>query len=132
MKIVEAESIKTTNNRGRKEISPVNKWLFDKEGKKVRLTALIGMEDGKAALVELSEIQGYGTNKKSTRGFDNVLNRVFILGELPLIARRADDNQLVIKKLEKFYLEQYNKGDKKPMSDNQIETVKAKLAEVLA
>jgi hypothetical protein len=49
VKIVEAESIKTTNNRGRKEISPVNKWLFDKEGKKVRLSALIGMEDGKAA-----------------------------------------------------------------------------------
>jgi hypothetical protein len=130
MKIVEAESIKTTNHRGRKEISPVNKWLFDKEGKKVRLTALMGMEDGKAAIVELSEIQGYGTNKKSTRGFDNVLNRVFILGELPLIARRASDNQLIIKKLEKFDLEQYNKGDKKPMSDNQIETVKAKLAEL--
>jgi hypothetical protein len=49
------------------------------EGKKVQLVTLMGVEDDKAAVAELSEIQGYGTNKKSTRGFDNVLNRVFFL-----------------------------------------------------
>jgi hypothetical protein len=50
---------------------------------------------------------------------------------LPLITGRADDNKIVIRRLENLDLEQYNKGDKKPMSDYHIETVKSKLAEVL-
>ncbi len=128
MKIVEAESVKTAN-RGRKELSPVEKWLFDKENKKVRLATLMNMEINKAAVVELSEL---GTDKKNNRNLDNILNRVFILGEIALIARRGAEDKIVIRKLEKFDIEQYNKGDKKPMSDNHIETVKAKLAEVLA
>ncbi len=55
----------------------------------------------------------------------------FVLGELPLLARRMGEDKLVIKKLEKFDLDHYDKGDKKPMSENHIETVKSKLAEVL-
>ncbi len=50
MKIVEAESVKTAN-RGRKELNSVEKWLFDKENKKVRLATLMNMENNKAAIV---------------------------------------------------------------------------------
>ncbi len=67
------------------------------------------------------------------RGFsDKQMNQLFILGALPLIARRASDTEIVIRKLEKFDAELYNKGDKKEMSANHLETVKSKLAEVLA
>jgi hypothetical protein len=128
MKIVDAESIKTTNGRGKKELNAIEKWLFDKEGKKVRLTALIGLEDGKAALIELSEFQ---SNKKNTRGIDHVLNNVFVTGAIPLVARRASDTEIVIRKLEKFDISQYNKADQKEMSSNHLETVKGKLAETL-
>ncbi len=128
MKIVEAESVKTAN-RGRKELSSVEKWLFDKENKKVRLITLMNLENNKAAIVELSEL---GTDKKNNRSLDNILNRVFILGEISLIARRGAEDKIVIKKLEKFDIEQYNKGDRNEMSANHVETVKAKLAEVLA
>jgi hypothetical protein len=128
MKIVDAESVKTKNGRGKKELNAIEKWLFDKEGKKVRLTALIGMEDGKAALVELSEFQ---SNKKNTRGINHVLNNVFVTGEIPLIARRASDTEIVIKKLATFDLNQYNKADRKELSSNHLEIVKAKLAETL-
>jgi hypothetical protein len=128
IKIVDAESIKTTNNRGKKELNIIEKWLFDKQGKQVRLSTLIDMESNKAALVELSEFQ---SNKKNTRGIDHVLNNVFVTGEIALIARRASDTEIVIKKLEKFDISQYNKADQKEMSSNHLETVKAKLAETL-
>jgi hypothetical protein len=59
------------------------------------------------------------------------LNRVFILGNIPLIARGRED-RVVIKKLEAFDLEQYNKADKREMGPNHLETLKAKLTEVLA
>ncbi len=125
MKIVDGKSI--TTRKEKKELNAPEKWLFEKENKKVRLTTLMNMESEKAAQVELAE---FGTEKKSIRSFDKLLNQVFILGELPLIARRASDSELVIRKVEKFDLEQYNKGDKKEMSANHIETVKAKLAEL--
>ena len=128
MKIVEAESVKTAN-RGRKELNTVEKWLFDKENKKVRLATLMNMEINKAAVVELSEL---GTDKKNSRNLDNILNRVFILGEIALIARRGAEDKIVIRKLEKFDIEQYNKGDRNEMSANHVETLKSKLAEVLA
>jgi hypothetical protein len=130
MKIVDSKSI--TTRKGKKELNAPEKWLFDKENKKLRLTTLMNMEKDKAAEVGLAEFQNYGTNKKSIRGFDKVLNQVFILGELPLIARGANDNEIVIRKLEKFDLEVYNKGDKKELSANHIEAVKSKLAEVPA
>jgi hypothetical protein len=59
------------------------------------------------------------------------LNRVFILGNIPLIARGRED-RVVIRKLEAFDLEQYNKADKREMGSNHLETLKAKLTEVLA
>ncbi len=68
-----------------------------------------------------------GTDKKNSRNLDNILNRVFILGEIALIARRGTEDKIVIRKLEKFDIEQYNKGDRNEMSANHIETVKAKL-----
>jgi hypothetical protein len=57
------------------------------------------------------------------------MNRVFILGEIPLIARGRED-KVVIRKLEAFDLEIYNKSDKREMGANHVETVKAKLDEL--
>ncbi len=129
MKIVDSKSITTHN--GKAELNAVEKWLFDKEGKKVRLTALMNMDDGKAAIAELEEFQNYGSNKKKTHGLDNIMNRVFVLGEIPLVARARTD-KVVIRKSDKFELEIYSKADRKEMSANHIETVKSKLAEVLS
>lgn len=127
MKIVNIEEVKIRH--GKKELNTPEKWLFDKEGKKVRLSMLRNLEEGKAAVVELSEFQ---TSKKSVRNFDWMLNQVFILGEIPLLARKSGDNEIVIKKLATFDLGEYNKGDKKDMSNNHKEFIQAKLAEVMA
>lgn len=125
MKIVDESEIKGKNG-GKKVFNVPEKWLFEKEGKKVRLITLKNMDDGKAAIVELSE---FATNKKSVRNFDTMLNQVFIQGELPLLARRSGEN-IVIRKLPAFDLGEYNKGDKKEMSANHAEVVKAKLEEI--
>jgi len=128
MKIVDESEIKSKNG-GKKVFNVPEKWLFEKENKKVRLITLKNMDDGKAAIVELSE---FVTNKKSVRNFDTMLNQVFILGEVPLIARKSGDNEIVIRKMVTIDLAEYNKGDKKEMSANHKEIVQAKLAEVIS
>ncbi len=132
MKIVE---INTNGNGkasgGKKELGAAEKLLFDTESGEVRLKALMNMSTGQQGIAELEEFKTYGSDAEKSYGLDIALNRVFILGNIPLIARgRAD--KVVIKKLEAFDLEQYNKADKREMGANHIETVKAKLAEVLA
>lgn len=116
---------------GKKDLGAAEKWLFDTESGEVRLKALMNLTTEKQALAELEEFKSYGSGAEKSYGLDIALNRVFVLGEIPLLARgRAD--KVVIKKLEAFDLEQYNKADKREMGANHIETVKAKLAEVLA
>ncbi len=132
MKIVE---VNTNGNGkasgGKKELGAAEKWLFDTENGEVRLAALMKMTVGLQGVAELEEFKTYGSDAEKSYGLDIAMNRVFILGNLPLIARgRAD--KVVIKKLETFDLEIYNKADKREMGANHIETVKAKLAEVLA
>ena len=132
MKIVE---ISTNGNGkasgGKKELGAAEKWLFDTESGEIRLKSLINMSTGQQGVAELSEFKYYGSDAEKSYGLDISLNRVFILGKIPLISRgRAD--RVVIKKLESFDLEMYNKADKREMGANHIETVKSKLAEVLA
>ena len=116
---------------GKKELGAAEKWLFDTESGEVRLKALMNMSTGQQGIAELEEFKSYGSEADKSYGLDIALNRVYILGNIPLIARgRAD--KVVIKKLETFSLEIYNKADIRPMGANHIETVKAKLAEVLA
>ena len=132
MKIVE---ISTNGNGkasgGKKELGAAEKWLFDTEDGETRLATLIKMSVSQQASAELAEFKTYGSGAEKSYGLDISLNHVFILGNLPLIARGRTD-RVVIKKLEAFDLEQYNKADKREMGANHIETVKAKLAEVLA
>jgi len=132
MKIVE---INTNGNGkasgGKKELGAAEKFLFDMESGEVRLATLMKMTAGQQGVAGLEEFKSYGSDAEKSYGLDISLNRVFILGEIPLIARGRDD-RVVIKKLEAFDLEQYNKADKREMGANHIETVKAKLAEVLA
>ena len=132
MKIVE---ISTNGNGkasgGKKELGAAEKWLFDTEEGEVRLKSLISMSIGNQGIAELLEFKAYGSDAEKSYGLDIALNRVFILGNIPLIARGRSD-RVVIKKLEVFDLEQYNKADKREMGANHIETVKAKLAEILA
>ena len=132
MKIVEINSSgngKTSG--GKKELGAAEKWVFDTEDGEVRLKSLMNMSTGQQGIAELSEFKSYGSDAEKSYGLDIALNRVFILGNIPLIARGRED-RVVIKKHETFDLEQYNKADKREMGANHLETLKAKLAEVLA
>lgn len=105
MKIVDVKEITTNRGKRQPELNAGEKWLFDKEGKNVRIATLMNMETDKAAVIELAE---FGTNKKKAAGMDITLNRVFVTGELPLVARARSDNTVVIKKLEKFDKENHS------------------------
>jgi hypothetical protein len=131
MKIVEINAENNGKTGGRKELGAAEKWLFDTEDGEIRLKTLINMSTGQQGIAELEEFKTYGSDAEKSYGLDISLNHVFILGNIPLIARGRTD-KVVIKKLEKFDLELYNKADRREMGANHIETVKAKLAEVLA
>jgi hypothetical protein len=131
MKIVEITAENNGKVGGRKELGAAEKWLFDTEDGEVRLKALMSMTAGQQGIAELEEFKSYGSDAEKSYGLDISLNHVFILGNIPLIARGRTD-KVVIKKVEKFDLELYNKADRREMGANHIETVKTKLAEVLA
>ena len=116
---------------GKKELGAAEKWVFDIQDGEVRLKTLLNMTAGQQGIAELSEFKTYGSDAEKSYGLDIALNRVFIVGMLPLIARGRED-RVVIKMLEEFDLDQYNKADRRPFGPNHFETVKAKLAEVLA
>ena len=116
---------------GKRELGSAEKWLFDAENGEVRLVTLVNMKTGQQGIAELEEFKTYGSDAEKSYGLDIALNRVFILGNIPLIARGISD-KVVIKKLESFDLEQYNKADQRPLGANHLDTVKTKLAEVLA
>jgi hypothetical protein len=131
MKIVDISAENNGKTGGKKELGAAEKWLFDTEDGEVRLKALMNMSTGQQGIADLNEFKTYGADAEKAYGIDIALNRVFILGKLLLIARGRTD-KVVIKKLEKFDLELYNKADRREMGANHVETVKAKLAEVLA
>ena len=131
MKIVEINAENNGKVGGRKELGAAEKWLFDIEDGEVRLKTLMNMSTGQQGVAELEEFKTYGSDAVKSYGLDISLNHVFILGNIPLIARGRTD-KVVIKKVEKFDLELYNKADRREMGANHVETVKAKLAEVLA
>ncbi len=131
MKIVEISAENNGKSGGRKELGAAEKWLFDTQDGEVRLKTLMNMTAGQQGIAELEEFKSYGSDAEKSYGLDISLNHVFILGSIPLIARGRTD-KVVIKKVEKFDLELYNKADRREMGANHIETVKAKLAEVLA
>ncbi len=131
MKIVDISAESNGRTGGKKELGAAEKWLFDTEDGEVRLKTLLNMSSGQQGIAELEEFKNYGSDAEKSYGLDISLNRVFILGHIPLIARGRED-KVVIRKLEAFDSEIYNKADKREMGGNHIETVKAKLAEVLA
>lgn len=131
MKIVEISAENNGKTGGRKELGAAEKWLFDTQDGEIRLKTLMNMTAGQQGIAELEEFKSYGSDAEKSYGLDISLNHVFILGNIPLIARGRTD-KVVIKKLERFDLELYNKADKREMGANHIETLKAKLAEVLA
>lgn len=126
MRIVDETEIPKVHN-GRKTLNTPERWVLGKEGKKVRISILSKLDVGKAAIVTLGEFE---TNKKSVRNFDTMLNQVFIVANLPLIARRAGE-EIIIRKMATFDLSEYNKGDKKELKKADIELLKSKLAEVI-
>jgi hypothetical protein len=129
MKIVDISPENNGKTGGKKDLGAAEKWLFDNEDGEVRLATLMKMTAGQQGIAELSEFKSYGSDAEKSYGLDIALNRVFILGNIPLIARGRTD-KVVIKKVEKFDLELYNKADKREMGANHVETVKAKLAEL--
>jgi hypothetical protein len=129
MKIVEISEQNNGKTGGKKELGAAEKWVFDTEDGEVRLATLRKMTAGQQGIAELEEFKSYGSDAEKSYGLDIAMNRVFILGEIPLIARGRGD-KVVIRKLEAFDLEIYNKADKREMGANHGETVKAKLAEL--
>jgi len=128
MKIVDSSEIKTSS-KGKSELKAPEKWLFSIENKKPILKTLMNMATDKAAVVEIEEFHKFGTSMKTCRSFDNTLNQVFILSQVPLVARSQLD-KLFIRKTANFNLDEYTKGDKKEMKPAHAETVKAKLTEL--
>ncbi len=128
MKIIDISEQNNGKTGGKKELGAAEKWLFDTEDGEVRLAILMKMTTGQQGIAELEEFKTYGSDAEKSYGLDISLNRVFILGEIPLIARGRED-RVVIRKLDTFDLEIYNKADKREMGANHIETVTAKLAE---
>jgi hypothetical protein len=131
MKIVDVSEQNNGKMGSKKELGAAEKLLFDTESGEIRLKALMNMSTGQQGIAELEEFKTYGSDAEKSYGIDIALNRVFILGNIPLIARGRED-RVVIRKLEAFDLEIYNKADRREMGANHIETVEAKLAEVLA
>ncbi len=131
MKIVDIGEQNNGKTGGKKELGAAEKWLMDAQDGEVRLKTLMNMSTGQQGIADLEEFKSYGSDAEKSYGLDISLNHVFVLGNIPLIARGRTD-KVVIKKLEKFDLELYNKADRREMGANHIETMKAKLAEVLA
>ena len=118
-------------NGGKRELGSAEKYLFDTENGEIRLKSLIGMNVGQQGTIELSEFTAYNSKATTTGGLANSLNKVFILGKIPLKACGRKD-LIVIVKLEKFKLDFYNKAEKIGMGVNHINLLKDKLAETLA
>ncbi len=116
---------------GKAELGAVEKYIFDTEDGEIRLKSILKMETDNQATIELSELSGYGSKAGTSNGLAISLNRVFILGKLPLKAMGRKD-KVVIKKLSKFKIDEYGKADQRPMGANHIDTVKKQLEIVKA
>ncbi len=116
---------------GRTELGAVEKYIFDAEDGKIRLASVLAMETDEQATISLEELSGYGSKAGTSNGLAISLNRVFIVGKLPLKAMGRKD-RVVVKKLAKFKLDEYGKADQREMGANHVETVKKHLDEVKA
>lgn len=132
MKIEKIPENGNGNSKGGKhELGSVEKYIFDREDGEIRLKSILKMEKDSQATIGLSELAGYGTKAGTSNGLAISLNRVFILGKLPLKAMGRKD-KIVIKKLGKFKIDEYGKADQKPMGANHTETVKEQIDTVKA
>src|SRR3990172_10796599 len=109
MKIVDLSVENNGKTGGKKELGAAEKWLFDIQDGEVRLETLMKMTAGQQGIAELEEFKSYGSDAEKSYWLDIAMNRVFILGEIPLIARGRED-KVVIRKLEAFDLGIYNKS----------------------
>lgn len=87
MKIVDISAENNGKTGGKKELGAAEKWVSDIQKGEVRLETLMKMTAGQQGVADLSEFIYYGSNADKSYGLDIALNRVFILGEIPLLAR---------------------------------------------
>ncbi len=92
---------------------------------------MLKMDADNQASIGLDELSGYGSKAGTTSGAAIALNRVFIVGKLPLKAS-GRKNGIVIKKLERFKVDEYGKAEHRAMGSNHVETLKKHLEEVKA
>ena len=131
MKIVEIGTDKNgRTSGGRKELGAAEKWLFDTEDGEIRLKSLLNMNLGQEGIAELADFKAYGSQAGTSNGLAISVNKVFILGKIPLVAKGRKDRIAIIK-VEKFEESLYGKADKRPMGSNHIETLISKLDEIL-
>ncbi len=116
---------------GKTELGAVEKYIFDREDGEIRLKSIHSMEADNQCTIELSELSGYGSKAGTSNGLAISLNRVFIVGKLPLKAMSRKD-KVVIKKLARFKADEFGKADQREMGTNHIEKVKKELEIVKA
>ncbi|VVB86491.1 Uncharacterised protein [uncultured archaeon] len=76
---------------GKSELGAVEMYIFDREDGQIRLASILAMEADNQCTIELSELAGYGSKAGTSNGLAISLNRVFILGKLPLRAMGRKD-----------------------------------------
>lgn len=115
---------------GRKQgLNSVERYLLDIEDEKQRLQKLLDLEDDKQAGIELSELRAYGVKAVKTNSLSTTFNKVFITGELALIAKPRKD-RLIVQKTDMFNIETYGKADRKAMSDEHTDLLKKELEKI--
>ncbi len=116
---------------GKRELGAAEKWLFDIEDGEVRLATLLKMSTGQQGIAELEEFKTYGSDAEKSYGLDISLNRVFILGEMPLIARGRED-RVVIRKPEAEKTELSLESSKRLTWKSTIRLIKEKWAPTIS
>lgn len=111
---------------GKKGLNAVERYIMDIEEGQSRIITLLNLADNKQARIELSELRGYGTKASKSNSTATSLNRIFIVGELPLIAISRKD-RVIVQKMEQHKTDAYGKVDKKEMSKEHTELIKNEL-----
>ncbi len=131
MKIVDINTEGNGKTGGKRELGAAEKWLFDIEDGEVRLATLLKMSTGQQGIAELEEFKTYGSDAEKSYGLDISLNRVFILGEMPLIARGRED-RVVIRKPEAEKTELSLESSKRLTWKSTIRLIKEKWAPTIS
>ncbi len=114
---------------GKSKLLPIEEYIFGLEDETIRLVMILKMEEKMELVIRRSHIPDI--EDKTLYGASNNLNKLFVFGNLPLKAFGKKD-EINIRKTEGFNIENYKKGDCKPLNPKREPLIKIKLDEVKA